>query len=85
MTPFLRLQPHFAERLRLFERLKADREQRDGDGRGSGPAEGTPIRISLPGGRFLPGRALRSTPLHVAEQLGYGPAPLPPPPPYTPR
>ncbi|XP_052561432.1 threonine--tRNA ligase, mitochondrial [Tympanuchus pallidicinctus] len=65
-----RYRPHFAERLQLFERLKADREQRDGDGRGSGPAEGTPIRISLPGGRFLPGRALRSTPLHVAEQLG---------------
>lgn len=74
-SPSLRPQPHFAERLRLFERLKADREQRDGGGHGSGPAEGTPIRIALPGGRVLPGLALRSTPRHVAEQLGYGPAP----------
>lgn len=77
-SPSLRPQPHFAERLRLFERLKADREQRDGGGHGSGPAEGTPIRIALPGGRVLPGLALRSTPRHVAEQLGYGPAPPPP-------
>ncbi|XP_032305116.1 threonine--tRNA ligase, mitochondrial isoform X1 [Coturnix japonica] len=62
--------PHFAERLRLFERLKADREQQDGTHHGRDPSEGTPIRISLPGGRLLPGRALQSTPRHVAEQLG---------------
>ncbi|NWW19584.1 SYTC protein, partial [Falcunculus frontatus] len=33
---------------------------------------GTPIRIALPGGRRLPGRALRTTPFQVATELGAG-------------
>ncbi|NXC42651.1 SYTC protein, partial [Penelope pileata] len=62
-------QPHVAEQLRLFERLKADRERDEGDN-GSSPPAGTPIRIALPGGRRLPGRALQTTPRQVAELLG---------------
>nr|XP_047910239.1 threonine--tRNA ligase, mitochondrial [Anser cygnoides] len=70
-----RYRPHVAERLRLFQRLQAARERRAGgdDGGGSPPA-GTPIRIALPGGRCLHGRALQTTPRQVAEQLGYGQA-----------
>ncbi|XP_069734474.1 LOW QUALITY PROTEIN: threonine--tRNA ligase, mitochondrial [Phaenicophaeus curvirostris] len=59
------------ERLRLFQRLRA---ARDGDGSGAGtgelPPPGAPIRIALPGGRRLPGRARHTTPLQVAAQLG---------------
>ncbi|NXM18397.1 SYTC protein, partial [Ploceus nigricollis] len=33
---------------------------------------GTPIRIALPGGRRLPGRALQTTPFQVATELGAG-------------
>ncbi|NWV21973.1 SYTM protein, partial [Origma solitaria] len=68
------------ERLRLFQRLRAAAaEQQDGlgDGAGSGRARpGTPIRIALPGGRRLPGRALQTTPFQVATELGYGPGAL---------
>ncbi|NXD46388.1 SYTC protein, partial [Copsychus sechellarum] len=69
------------ERLRLFQRLRAAAAERwdgPGDGAGTGPGSGrlppgTPIRIALPGGRRLPGRALRTTPFQVATELGYGP------------
>lgn len=69
------------ERLRLFQRLRAAAaEQRDGLGDGAGGGAGggrlppgTPIRIALPGGRRLPGRALQTTPFQVATELGYGP------------
>ncbi|XP_061231285.1 threonine--tRNA ligase, mitochondrial-like, partial [Neopsephotus bourkii] len=44
---------------------------------GSGrPVPGAPIRIALPGGRLLPGRALQTTPYMVAEQLGAAEAAL---------
>ncbi|CAM9122271.1 unnamed protein product [Bubo scandiacus] len=36
------------------------------------PPRGTPISIALPGGRRLPGRALQTTPLQLAAQLGGG-------------
>ncbi|XP_009469687.1 PREDICTED: threonine--tRNA ligase, mitochondrial, partial [Nipponia nippon] len=36
------------------------------------PPPGTPIRIALPGGGRLPGRALQTTPFQVAAQLGGG-------------
>ncbi|KAM6039381.1 threonine--tRNA ligase, mitochondrial isoform 3-T3 [Chlamydotis macqueenii] len=62
--------PHLSERLRLFQQLRAAREQRDGAGAGGRPPPGTPIRIALPGGSRLPGRALQTTPLQVAAQLG---------------
>ncbi|NWW96795.1 SYTC2 ligase, partial [Rhynochetos jubatus] len=61
------------ERLRLFQQLRAAQEQRDGAGSGAGsrlPPPGTPIRIALPGGGLLPGRALQTTPAQVAAQLG---------------
>ncbi|XP_074709364.1 threonine--tRNA ligase, mitochondrial isoform X2 [Strix uralensis] len=65
--------PGLSERLRLFQRLRAAQEQRDGAGAGSGrPSPGTPISIALPGGRRLPGRALQTTPLQLAAQLGGG-------------
>uniref|UniRef100_A0A8D0EPW2 threonine--tRNA ligase n=1 Tax=Strix occidentalis caurina TaxID=311401 RepID=A0A8D0EPW2_STROC len=58
---------------RLFQRLRAAQEQRDGAGAGGGrPSPGTPISIALPGGRRLPGRALQTTPLQLAAQLGGG-------------
>ncbi|NXC07833.1 SYTC protein, partial [Orthonyx spaldingii] len=66
------------ERLRLFQRLReAAAELRDGPGDGDGAgggrlAPGTPIRIALPGGRLLPGRALQTTPFQVATELGAG-------------
>ncbi|XP_051497178.1 natural killer cell receptor 2B4 [Apus apus] len=65
--------PPIPERLRLFERLRG--EQRDGGGTGGGTGDpplppGTPISITLPGGRRLPGRALQTTPLQVALELG---------------
>ncbi|CAM9997375.1 unnamed protein product, partial [Bubo scandiacus] len=66
--------PGLSERLRLFQRLRAAQEQRDGAGAGAGggrPSPGTPISIALPGGRRLPGRALQTTPLQLAAQLGY--------------
>ncbi|XP_064330910.1 threonine--tRNA ligase, mitochondrial isoform X2 [Phalacrocorax carbo] len=63
--------PDPSERLRLFQRLRAAQERRDGDGAGDcRPPPGTPIQIALPGGRRLPGRALQTTPLQVATQLG---------------
>ncbi|XP_030321125.1 threonine--tRNA ligase, mitochondrial [Calypte anna] len=63
--------PRLPERLRLFERLRAEQREGSGDGsNGERPLPGTPIRISLPGGRHLPGRALQTTPLQVAQQLG---------------
>uniref|UniRef100_A0A8D0ET64 threonine--tRNA ligase n=1 Tax=Strix occidentalis caurina TaxID=311401 RepID=A0A8D0ET64_STROC len=65
--------PGLSERLRLFQRLRAAQEQRDGAGAGGGrPSPGTPISIALPGGRRLPGRALQTTPLQLAAQLGGG-------------
>ncbi|KAM6190183.1 LOW QUALITY PROTEIN: threonine--tRNA ligase, mitochondrial [Sarcoramphus papa] len=71
--------PHLSERLRLFQQLRAAQEQRDGTGTGTGtgagagrPPPGTPIRIALPGGGRLPGRALQTTPFEVATQLGGG-------------
>ncbi|XP_052652595.1 threonine--tRNA ligase, mitochondrial isoform X3 [Harpia harpyja] len=71
--------PHLSERLRLFQQLRAAQQQRDeagtgtGTGTGSGrPPPGTPIRIALPGGGCLPGRALQTTPFQVATQLGGG-------------
>ncbi|XP_075381195.1 threonine--tRNA ligase, mitochondrial isoform X5 [Mycteria americana] len=67
--------PHLAERFRLFQQLRAAQEQRDGAGAGAGagrPPPGTPIRIALPGGGRLPGRALQTTPFQVAAQLGGG-------------
>ncbi|XP_058716738.1 threonine--tRNA ligase, mitochondrial [Poecile atricapillus] len=65
------------ERLRLFQRLRAAAaaEQCDGPGGGAGGGRlppGTPIRIALPGGRSLPGRALQTTPFQVAAELGAG-------------
>uniref|UniRef100_A0A8C4XIX3 threonine--tRNA ligase n=1 Tax=Falco tinnunculus TaxID=100819 RepID=A0A8C4XIX3_FALTI len=65
--------PHLAERLRLFQQLRAAQEPRagTGDGVGDQPPPGTPIRIALPGGSRLPGRALQTTPFQVATQLGY--------------
>ncbi|KAM6365324.1 extracellular matrix protein 1 [Pluvialis apricaria] len=63
------------ERLRLFQRLRAAQERRDGAGDGAGGGRvppGTPIRIALPGGGRLPGRALQTTPFQVATQLGGG-------------
>ncbi|XP_042640499.1 threonine--tRNA ligase, mitochondrial isoform X2 [Tyto alba] len=69
--------PQLSERLRLFQQLRAAQEQRDGAGTGTGaaggrspPPPGTPISITLPGGRRLPGRALQTTPFQVATQLG---------------
>ncbi|KAF1570180.1 Threonine--tRNA ligase, cytoplasmic, partial [Eudyptes moseleyi] len=66
--------PPLSERLRLFQQL---RERRDGTGAGAGagagrPPPGTPIRIALPGGGLLPGRAQQTTPFQVAAQLGGG-------------
>ncbi|XP_064355095.1 threonine--tRNA ligase, mitochondrial isoform X2 [Dromaius novaehollandiae] len=58
--------PHVAERLRVFERLKAAAERQEE----AAAAPGRPIRIALPGGARLGGRALRTTPRHVAAQLG---------------
>ncbi|XP_051629961.1 threonine--tRNA ligase, mitochondrial [Manacus candei] len=70
------------ERLRLFQRLRAAAAERrdgpgDGDGAGGGTGggrlpPGTPIRIALPGGHRLDGRALQTTPFQVAAQLGGG-------------
>ncbi|XP_027766078.1 threonine--tRNA ligase, mitochondrial-like, partial [Empidonax traillii] len=73
------------ERLRLFQRLRAAAERRDGPGDGDGDGAGagggagggrvppgTPIRIALPGGHRLDGRALQTTPFQVATQLGGG-------------
>ncbi|XP_027558608.1 uncharacterized protein LOC113977032 [Neopelma chrysocephalum] len=71
------------ERLRLFQRLRAAAaaERRDGPGDGDGAGggagggrlpPGTPIRIALPGGHRLDGRALQTTPFQVAAQLGGG-------------
>ncbi|XP_068270589.1 threonine--tRNA ligase, mitochondrial [Nyctibius grandis] len=65
--------PRLTERLRLFQQLRAAQERRDeaGDGTGGGrPPPGTPIRIALPGGGRLPGRALQTTPSQVAAELG---------------
>ncbi|NWI70721.1 SYTC protein, partial [Todus mexicanus] len=65
------------ERLRLFQELQQQQQQQQQDGAGNGtatvtgPPPGTPIRISLPGGSRLPGRALQTTPFQVATQLGY--------------
>ncbi|NXA57367.1 SYTC2 ligase, partial [Nothocercus julius] len=56
--------PHIAERLRVFERLQADERRRQQ------AATGGSIHVSLPGGVRLPGRALLTTPHHVAQQLG---------------
>ncbi|KAM6234282.1 threonine--tRNA ligase, mitochondrial isoform 2-T2 [Porphyrio hochstetteri] len=65
--------PNLSERLRLFQQLRAAQDPRDGTGTGTGrPSPGTPIRIALPGGRLLPGRALQTTPFEVAAQLGGG-------------
>ncbi|XP_074785256.1 threonine--tRNA ligase, mitochondrial isoform X2 [Athene noctua] len=67
--------PRLAERLRLFQQLRAAQEQRDGAGAGAGggrPSPGTAISIALPGGRRLPGRALQTTPSQLAAQLGGG-------------
>uniref|UniRef100_A0A8D0ERT1 threonine--tRNA ligase n=1 Tax=Strix occidentalis caurina TaxID=311401 RepID=A0A8D0ERT1_STROC len=62
---------------RLFQRLRAAQEQRDGAGAGGGrPSPGTPISIALPGGRRLPGRALQTTPLQLAAQGGLAEAAL---------
>ncbi|XP_062466104.1 threonine--tRNA ligase, mitochondrial, partial [Pezoporus occidentalis] len=49
-----------------------------GSGTGStgSPAPGAPIRIALPGGRLLPGRALQTTPYMVAAELGAAEAAL---------
>ncbi|KAM9515197.1 threonine--tRNA ligase, mitochondrial [Guaruba guarouba] len=41
-----------------------------GSPRSGRPPPGAPIRIALPGGRLLPGRALQTTPYAVAAQLG---------------
>uniref|UniRef100_A0A8B9SF10 Probable threonine--tRNA ligase, cytoplasmic n=1 Tax=Apteryx owenii TaxID=8824 RepID=A0A8B9SF10_APTOW len=58
--------PHVAERLRVFEQLKAAAEQE----RQHPEPPDRPILISLPDGSRLPGQALRTTPRHVAAQLG---------------
>ncbi|XP_061872189.1 threonine--tRNA ligase, mitochondrial [Colius striatus] len=58
------------ERLRLFQRLRD--EQDDGGGGAERLPPGTPIRVTLPGGRQLPGRALQTTPFQVAAHLGGG-------------
>ncbi|XP_062453713.1 threonine--tRNA ligase, mitochondrial isoform X2 [Rhea pennata] len=62
--------PHVAERLRVFERLKAAAEQQQQQQPEAAAGSGRPICISLPGGAHLPGRALQTTPRHVAVQLG---------------
>ncbi|KAM6037842.1 LOW QUALITY PROTEIN: threonine--tRNA ligase, mitochondrial [Theristicus caerulescens] len=64
-------EPRLTEHLRLFQQLRAAQERRDGAGTGR-PPPGTPIRIALPGGGRLPGRALQTTPFQVAAQLGGG-------------
>ncbi|XP_054033528.1 threonine--tRNA ligase, mitochondrial [Dryobates pubescens] len=60
------------ESLRLFQQLRAEQEQRNGAGTGTGPPPGAPICITLPGGSRLPGRALQTTPFQVATELGGG-------------
>ncbi|NXI41974.1 SYTC2 ligase, partial [Galbula dea] len=64
--------PELPERLRLFQRLREEQEQRNGAVSGAGPPPGTPIRIALAGRGHLPGRALQTTPFQVATQLGGG-------------
>ncbi|XP_064032025.1 threonine--tRNA ligase, mitochondrial isoform X2 [Pogoniulus pusillus] len=64
--------PRLSESLQLFQRLRAEQEQRNGAGNGAGPPPGSLIRITLPGGRFLSGRALQTTPFQVATELGGG-------------
>ncbi|XP_068026819.1 LOW QUALITY PROTEIN: threonine--tRNA ligase, mitochondrial [Melanerpes formicivorus] len=50
------------ESLRLFQQLRAEQEQRNAGRTGPVPPPGTPIRITLPGGSSLPGRALQDYP-----------------------
>uniref|UniRef100_A0A672UPC5 Probable threonine--tRNA ligase, cytoplasmic n=1 Tax=Strigops habroptila TaxID=2489341 RepID=A0A672UPC5_STRHB len=57
------------DRFRLFQRLRRDGSSgNSGGSSGGSPAPGAPIRIALPGGRLLPGRALQTTPFMVATQ-----------------
>ncbi|KAM6294221.1 LOW QUALITY PROTEIN: threonine--tRNA ligase, mitochondrial [Aegotheles albertisi] len=64
--------PALPERLRLFQRLRAaqERREREGGEPGPGPAPGAPISIALRGRGRLPGRALRTTPLQLAAEMG---------------
>ncbi|NXG46091.1 SYTC protein, partial [Psilopogon haemacephalus] len=64
--------PRLTESLQLFQQLREEQEQRNGASSGAGPSPGTPIRITLPGGRHLSGRALQTTPFQVATELGGG-------------
>ncbi|XP_065509654.1 threonine--tRNA ligase, mitochondrial isoform X4 [Caloenas nicobarica] len=62
------------DRFRLFQQLRAaqERRDRDRDGQRDRPPPGAPIRIALPGGTRLPGRARHTTPFQVATELGGG-------------
>ncbi|KAM9114595.1 threonine--tRNA ligase, mitochondrial isoform 1-T1 [Pangshura tecta] len=61
--------PHLAERLCLYEKLKAAYDEQCAD---RARKAGGPIRISLPDGRQVEGESLRTTPYHVASQIGQG-------------
>uniref|UniRef100_A0A674ILX7 threonine--tRNA ligase n=1 Tax=Terrapene triunguis TaxID=2587831 RepID=A0A674ILX7_9SAUR len=63
------LLPHLAERLCLYEKLKAAYDERCAD---RAQKAGGPIRISLPDGQQVEGESLRTTPYHVASQIGRG-------------
>uniref|UniRef100_A0A8C0GYE7 Threonine--tRNA ligase, mitochondrial n=1 Tax=Chelonoidis abingdonii TaxID=106734 RepID=A0A8C0GYE7_CHEAB len=63
------LVPHLAERLCLYEKLKAAYDERCAD---RAQKAGGPIRISLPDGQQVEGESLRTTPYHVASQIGRG-------------
>ncbi|XP_065713996.1 threonine--tRNA ligase, mitochondrial isoform X1 [Patagioenas fasciata] len=64
------------DRIRLFQQLRAAQEQRgrerERDGQRDRRPPGAPIRIALPGGARLPGRAWHTTPFQVATELGGG-------------
>ncbi|XP_038238376.1 threonine--tRNA ligase, mitochondrial isoform X3 [Dermochelys coriacea] len=61
--------PHLAERLCLYEKLKAAYDERCAD---RAQKAGGPIQISLPDGQQVEGESLRTTPYHVASQIGRG-------------
>ncbi|XP_037738925.1 threonine--tRNA ligase, mitochondrial isoform X3 [Chelonia mydas] len=63
------LLPHLAERLCLYEKLKAAYDERCAD---RAQKAGGPIQISLPDGQQVEGESLRTTPYHVASQIGRG-------------
>ncbi|XP_053133348.1 threonine--tRNA ligase, mitochondrial isoform X5 [Hemicordylus capensis] len=60
------LPSHVAERLALYEKLKATADERCAE---RTHKESGPIRISLPGGKAVEGEAWRTTPYQVALQI----------------